>query len=86
VAEKKVEVKKYEVSIKVDGSVGTIYRPGMPFIVDKIDSAVEWLSENFKEVDVEIIGFKPSCWEKYFPVPAPIPEPIQNSEPAAIAA
>jgi hypothetical protein len=65
--EKPVEAPKYKAVIKIQGNLSTIYRPGLPFIHDKVDSAIHWLKkEGYKSEEINVIGEKPSLWNEIF--------------------
>lgn len=89
--DKVVEEKKaFKVSVTFDGSkTATINRPGMPFIVDENDTAVQWLSQRYKEDEIEVVGEKPlSSWSFYFPKPqeeVPAETPLVEAIEKAIA-
>jgi hypothetical protein len=57
----KSETSKFKASLRnhPDGT-STIYRPGMPFIVDRTEKATQWLEDQgFKVEEIEFIGDKP---------------------------
>ena len=66
--EKPVEVSKFkaQICVAVDGT-STIFRPNLPFIVDKTEASVTWLKQNgFKESEIEIVGEKLANWDAVF--------------------
>jgi len=78
--EKKAEKSKFKVRLRInsDGS-STIFRgEGLPYIDDKTEKAVQWLSDKgYKAEEVEIIGEKPKIWETVYPS-------IKAAEPVAV--
>jgi len=57
----KSESSKFKASLRNHpNGTSTIYRPGMPFIVDKTEKATQWLEDQgFKVEEIEFIGEKP---------------------------
>lgn len=71
------EKKQYEVRVKFDGSAtATIYKPGLPLVIDKVEEVVKALTHLAEESNIEVIGEKPACWETYFPKSEPTIESV----------
>lgn len=71
-SKEKVETKKFNVRIKINGNSSCIFRTGMPFIEDETNNSICWLKANgYKPEEIEIIGEKPECWNSVFPPAEP---------------
>lgn len=50
----------------------TIYRPGMPYIIDRTEKTVEWLAaKGYTPEDIVLEGEKPANWDAVFSPPSP---------------
>jgi hypothetical protein len=58
---------KAKVEFQMNGNTATVYRPEMPFIVDRTEKVAPWLkNQGFKAEEIEIIGEKPAGWDEMF--------------------
>lgn len=72
--EKKAEKSKFKVRLRVVGGSATIFRGnGLPYIDDKTENAVQWLSDKgYKAEEIELDGEKPDIWETIYPSIKPV--------------